>query len=92
MILFYSMLWRTNKSEFIVDERDHQIQSRSAMIGLLITTMFVFLFSVGLFIGYEEVGSVPVSWMWLLAYLTFAVAYFSTSSVIVLMYWKDNAE
>ena len=92
MVAFFWMLYRTNKKEYIVDERDNQIQTKATSVSLLVTTMFVFLMCIGLFLGYENSGMVPVSWMWLLAYLTFDVAYFSSSSIIVLLYWKDNAD
>jgi len=89
MIAFFGMLYVTNKKEYVVDERDNQIQTKATSVSLLITTMFVFLLSIGLFLGYESVGSVPVSWMWLMAYLTFDVAYLSSSTIITLLYWRS---
>lgn len=91
MVVFMGIMFKTERSDSVVDERDTQIQTKATNIALILTTMFVFLFCLSLFLGYEDVGNVPVSWLWLLAYLTFSVAYFSTSTIIVLMYWKDNA-
>ena len=89
MISFFVMLYVTNQKKHVVDERDKDIQTKATSVSLLVTTMFVFLFSIGLFLGYEGVAAVPVGWMWLLAYLTFDVAYFSSSSIIMLLYWRS---
>lgn len=83
---FAYMLYATNKKNAIIDERDDQIQLQATNIGIILTTMFVFILMIGLFIGYEEEGQVPVSWMWFTAYTTSVFSFFSTSSIIVILY------
>lgn len=90
MTTFFVMLLVTNKKQNIVDERDNAIQQKATSVALLVTTMFVFLICITLFIANEDVGSIHISWTWLLAYLTFAMAYFSSSAIIVLLYGLDR--
>ncbi|GEM_PF-2405267 len=90
MAVFFLMLLVTNKKDNIVDERDNAIQQKATSVALLVTTMFVFLVCITLFIANENVGSIHISWTWLLAYLTFAMAYFSSSAIIVLLYGLDR--
>ena len=89
-IVFFVNMYRTEKTKEIVDERDKEFQSKAVNISLIITLMFVFLFCMSLFVVYKDAGVLPVSWIWLLAYLTFSFAYFLTSTIIVVQYWRDN--
>lgn len=90
MIGFAIMLLLTNKKEKVFDERDQLIQRQASMTGLMLTSMFVFIFSIVLFIINEDRGVLEVSWVWLIAYLTFSFAYFITSLITVYLYKVDE--
>ena len=90
MVSFFLMLLHTKNEKTIIDERDNVIQQQATSIALMVTVVFVFLCSIGLFIGYENQGQVPIAWLWILAYITFTMAYLSSSFIIVVLYWRDN--
>jgi hypothetical protein len=52
------------------DERDEKLGAKATSFGLVVVAMGVFLANIALWDGYEEAGSVPVGWMWILAYGT----------------------
>ncbi len=90
MLGFIIMLLMTRKKEKVFDERDQLIQKQASMIGLMLTSMFVFVFCIALFVNYRDRGVIEVSWVWLIAYLTFAFAYFITSLLTVYLYKVDE--
>ena len=90
MLSFAIMLLMTQRKDRVFDERDQLIQKQSSMIGLLLTSMFVFIFSIALFVINRGRGTIEVSWMWLIAYLTFSFAYFITSLISVYLYKVDE--
>lgn len=87
---FGIMLLLTNKKQKIFDERDQQIQRQASMIGLILTSMFVFIICIALFVINKDRGVLEVSWFWLIAYLTFAFAYFITGLLTVYLYIVDE--
>lgn len=90
MVGFAVMLLLTRKKDKVFDERDQLIQKQASMIGLMLTSMFVFVFSIALYINYKDRGVLEVSWVWLIAYMTFAFAYFITSLITVYLYKVDE--
>ncbi len=90
MVGFGIMLLMTQKKEKVFDERDQFIQKQASMTGLLLTSMFVFVFSIVLYISYEDRGVIEVAWVWLIAYLTFSFAYFITGLITVYLYKVDE--
>ncbi len=86
MLSFAIMLLMTNKRENVVDERDLLIQRKSTSVGLMVTAIYVFLLCIVVFVQNRNIGTVPVSWMWFLAYSTFSFAYFISSFLIVYLY------
>ncbi len=86
MLSFSFMLVFTNRKENIVDERDYQIQRKATSTGLMMTAIYVFLVCIVVFVQNRNVGVIPVSWMWFIAYSTFSFAYFVSSSMIVYLY------
>jgi len=90
MVGFTIMLLLTNKKDKVFDERDGLIQKQASMIGLLLTSMFVFIFSIILFITHQDRGLLEVSWVWLIAYMTFSFAYFITGLITVYLYKVDE--
>lgn len=89
MISFGLMLFLTNKKTNVVDERDFLIQIKATRSGVLGTIMYVFLLTIGLFVVYQDVGQVNVSWMYYIAYSTFAFAYFFTSMISIYYYRRE---
>lgn len=86
MSSFAIMLLLTNKSDNVVDERDNSIQKKATSTGLLLTSMYVFLLAIILFVVYRNDVYIYVSWLWFIAYTTFAFAYFITSVLIIYFY------
>ena len=76
---FFLMLLFTRKKSDIIDERDAFIQKRANTAGLLISLIYVFLLSIILFTVYRNEKVLSVSWMWFIAYSSFAFGYFITS-------------
>ncbi len=71
---YISMLYLTrekaNDKALIRDERDLEIARQANEIALVAVLVFVFTVCIALFLGYETAGSLPVGWMWFLAYVT----------------------
>jgi hypothetical protein len=71
---YFSMLYLTREKEddksLIRDERDLEIARQANEIALVAVLVFVFSVSMTLFLSYETAGSLPVGWMWFLAYAT----------------------
>jgi hypothetical protein len=71
---YFSMLYLTREKEddksLIRDERDLEIARQANEIALVAVLVFVFSVSITLFLSYETAGSLPVGWMWFLAYAT----------------------
>jgi len=71
---YFSMIYLTreksNGTALISDERDLKIARQANEIALVAVLVFVFAFCIALFLGYETAGSLPVGWMWFLAYIT----------------------
>lgn len=71
---YVSMLYLTREKAddkaLIRDERDLEIARQANETALVAVLVFVFTVSIALFLGYETAGSLPVGWMWFLAYAT----------------------
>ena len=50
-----------------IDERDLQVLARAGEATLIVYLLVQYLLSIGLWAVYEEAGSVPVGWLYLLA-------------------------
>ena len=84
------MLLLTNKKSNIVDERDMLNQKKATSVGMMFTGILVFLITIFLYIQNEDIGTVNVSWMWVIAYGTFSFSYFVTSTTMIVLYNKEN--
>ena len=71
---YFSMLYLTreksNGKALVRDERDLEIARQANEIALVAVLVFVFAVCITLFLGYETACSLPVGWMWFLAYAT----------------------
>ncbi len=88
-LVYAAYLKITNKKTHYVDERDTFIQKKSYGISLIIILMYVYLLCTILWVIYKDVNVIQVSWIWFIAYSTFAFAYFMTSSIILYHYNKE---
>ena len=80
----------TNKKSNIVDERDMLIQKKATSTGMILTIMLLFLVSIYLFVKNEDLGTVYVSWMWVIAYGTFSFSYFITSMSMIVLFNREE--
>jgi uncharacterized membrane protein len=69
-------LWATRRrgGRVVTDERDAQAAARASQFTLVVVLLVLFALAVGLWTFYEDVGSVPVGWMWFLAYSSVILA------------------
>jgi len=71
---YISMLYLTrensNSKALIKDERDLEIARQANEIALVAVLVFVYSVCIALFLSYETAGSLPIGWMWFLAYIT----------------------
>ena len=88
-IYYFIYLYKTNKKTNYVDERDLGIQKKSHGISMILTLIYVYSICIVLFIINRDGNVVSVSWLWFIAYSTFAFAYFITSSIILYHYNKE---
>lgn len=89
IVSFSIYMKNTNKKENLIDERDLSIQKKSFGASLMITLVYVFLLCIILFTANNDFNFIPVSWLWFIAYSTFAFAYFVTSAIILFYYNKE---
>jgi ABC-type uncharacterized transport system permease subunit len=73
-VSYVSMIYLTrdksNRRTLISDERDLEIARQANESALVAVLVFVFSVCIALFLIYETAGSLPVGWMWFLAYGT----------------------
>ena len=69
-IMLYLTREKSNDKTLISDERDLEIARQANEVTLTAVLVFVFSVSIALFLYYETAGSLPVGWMWFLAYGT----------------------
>jgi len=71
---YYSMLYLTREKSIdtalIRDERDLEIARQANEVALVAVLVFVFVVCIALYLSYETAGTLPVGWMWFLAYAT----------------------
>ncbi len=89
MIGYGGYLLRSNKN-VVIDERDTYLQKKSFGTSMILTLLYVFGLSMVLFIIYRDAETISVTWLWFIAYSTFAFSYFITSSMILLLYGRDH--
>ena len=71
---YLTMIYLTRENSsgkaLIRDERDLEIARQANETALVAVLVFIFAVCIALFLGYETAGSLPVGWMWFLAYAT----------------------
>ena len=61
-----------------------QVIARASQTTLVVVLVGIYAFTIGLWTAFESAGSVPVGWMWFLAYASVIVARV-TSGIAVLI-------
>ena len=73
-IAYLFMLYKTREKAkgktLISDERDLEISRLANEIALVAVLVFAFSVNIALFLAYEKAGSLPIGWLWFLAYIT----------------------
>jgi hypothetical protein len=67
------------------DERDDWIASKVNSVTLIAVLLFIYIACIALWISYDDIGVVPVGWMWFLAYFSGLLAYIF-HAIITLLY------
>lgn len=80
----------SKKWGFKRDERDMAIQSRAMSYGFLFIVLYIFVIAMFLFMTYETVGSVPVGWVWFMAYSTIVVSNLSVGILSLIYYSRQG--
>lgn len=86
LVFRYLTRVREDDPTTLVDERDDTIARRAAVGAFAVTALFVFLICIGLDDHFQEVGSVPVGWVWFVAYTSWILAYFVQAVVSLVLY------
>ncbi len=93
---YWVMVWITRRragTVRAVDERDVHVVVRAGQSALIAVLVSVYVVTIGLWIVYEDAGSVPVGWMWFLAYGTIILAFLAYAiSTIVVDGWTRGRE
>ncbi len=74
---YWLALWLTRQKKggpLLADERDMEVVARANQATLVVVLVSIFVFTIALWTVYESAGSVPVGWMWFLAYGAVIVA------------------
>jgi|LGOV01.1.fsa_nt_gb archaellum biogenesis protein FlaJ (TadC family) len=73
-IVVNTVMLSKNKKEPL-DERSRAIQYRTSTYSLQFCVTYAFVLCMVLFLIYEKSESVPVSWLWFIAYTTFTLTF-----------------
>jgi len=84
------LIEKSKRWGFKKDERDLAIQSKAVNIGFIIVLLYIFILSISLYIKYETAGTMPVGWVWFIAYSTVVIANLSVTVPSLLLYRKQG--
>jgi hypothetical protein len=68
------------------DERDEEIAAKATRAGLVVVVALVFAGTIALWEVYQVPGSVPVGWMWVIAYSTWTLSYLVPAAISLGLY------
>lgn len=77
---------KKDTSATMIDERDRTIARKAAEGAFAVTAIFVFILCIALDDHYQEIGSVPVGWVWFVAYASWLLAYLSQALLSLVLY------
>lgn len=81
---------KSNKWNFKRDDRDKDIQKQSISYGFIIVLIYIYLLNISLYLYYEEIGFLPVGWIWFSAYSTIVTANIATGYSSLFLYRKQS--
>jgi len=84
------IIFRKRKNTITKDERDEFILNKAMARSFIVTLLYVFIVAISLYTYYEESGSVPVAWIWFIAYSLILVANLTASSLSIYFYRKGG--
>ena len=84
------LIFRKRKNKIVKDERDNYISLKSTSASFIATTVYIFILAISLYIKYESVGSVPIAWVWFIAYSLVVVSFLITSAFSLIYYYKSG--
>ena len=83
-------IYRERDDVIIQDERDTAIQNKAIKAGFVTVVLASFVYLITLYIAFENVGVVPVAWIWLAAYGLAILANISVAAFSVYFYRKSG--
>lgn len=86
-LAYWSGLWFTRErgGRVLIDERDLMVSTRASQATLVVVLVSVFALSVSLWTVYEAAGSVPVGWLWFIAYGTMFIGLITNSVAVLIL-------
>ena len=86
LTMIYLTQEKSGDKALISDERDLEIARQANEIALVAVLVFIFAVCIALFLGYETAGSLPVGWMWFLAYATSCFGLLAQSAATLVLH------
>ncbi len=77
---------KSSATAMLQDERDHEIAQRANGIALMSVLVFIFILSMILFTMFQDLGVLPVGWMWFFAYFTACFGYIMHAVTTIFLY------
>ena len=90
LVLRYLTRSRAGSRSLQIDERDIRISQRSSEGAFAALAIFVFISCIALHDKYQDAGSVPAGWLWILAYASWILGYLSLSITSLVMYYRSG--
>lgn len=90
--LILARVFRKTKSgqQVLVDERDENIAGKASVGSSYFIAVFVFAFCIIVEEKFMDAGSVPVSWIWFLAYMVMIFTYFIPAAASLIIYFMNS--
>jgi len=79
---------KSSATAMLQDESDYEIARRANGIALMSVLVFIFILSMILFTVFQDLGVLPVGWMWFFAYFTSCFGYI-VHAVTTLFLYKE---
>jgi uncharacterized membrane protein len=90
LVLRYITRQRAGSTGIQIDERDVLISQRSSEGAFAVLAIFVFLSCIVLHDRFQGAGSVPVGWLWILAYASWILGYLSLAVTALVLYTRSG--
>ena len=91
LCMLYQTREKSDGTTLIRDERDQEIARQANEAALVAVLVFVFTVCISLFLGYETSGSLPVGWMWFLAYATACFGLLAQAAATLALHREMNS-